>query len=168
MYFKKLVAIVFAVILIWSGVQVNASAATYDKAKTAKQVKAYKKAGTSYKVLYTIPKGKVIKVTGGVAVGVDQGNLASYQQFGFSKITYKNKTAYVKTTDLRFTKPYNWAPGIKKKANAYAKTYAEGGPYRFVKSGKYKTAGNYQVQIKFDGSWYTIGGINCKTGWAHG
>lgn len=37
-----------------------------------------------------------------------------------------------------------------------------------LKSGTYKTVGNYQAQVKMGGKWHTIGGINCKIGWAHG
>lgn len=168
MNFKKIIIALFSLALIFSVVGNEASAASYEKAKAVKKMKVYKKAGTSYKVVYTVPKGKNVTIRGGVAVGLDQGNLAGYQQFGFSKISYKGKTGYVKTSDLRYKNPYKWAPGIKKEANAYAKTYADGGAYRFVKSGTYKTVGNYQVQIKFNGKWQTIGGINCKTGWAHG
>lgn len=128
----------------------------------------YKKAGTSYKVVRSIPKGKSVRVTGGKAIGTDQWKLPAYKQYGFSKISYKNKVGYVKTSDLRFVNPYKWAPGIKKEANAYAKYYGEGKAYRFIKSGKYTTVGHYNVQLKIKGKWQTIGTINCKTGWAHG
>lgn len=166
--FKKIIVALLALALVFSIIPNNTSAATYDKATTVKKIKVYQKAGTSYKMLFTVAKGKSVKVIGGVAIGSDQGKLASYQQFGFSKISYKNKTGYVKTSDLNYKNPYQWAPGVKKKAVTYAKHYAKGNTYRFIKSGTYKTVGNYQVQVKFEGKWQTIGGINCKTGWVHG
>lgn len=165
---KKMLVVLLTLALLFSFVQTQAFAKSYDKATAVKTIKVYQKAGTSYRVLFTVAKGKSVKVIGGVAIGSDQGKLASYQQFGFSRISYKNKIGYVKTDDLRYKNPYQWAPGIKKKAVAYAKYYAEGKAYRFIKSGTYKTVGNYQVQVKFKGKWQTIGGINCKTGWAHG
>lgn len=163
---KKFIMAIMVLVLAFSVVELNASAVSYDKAKTAKTVKVYQKPGTSYKVLRKIPKGKSVKVTGGVAVGWDQENYYSFQQFGFSKIMYNNKVGYVKSDDLNYTNPSKWAPGIKKKANAYAKTYADGGKYRFVLESKKSIM--YSVQVKFGGKWQYIGVVNCKTGWAHG
>lgn len=47
--------------------------------------------GTSYQTLGKIKDGTVVKVYRGVPVGKDQDDWYSYQQFGFSKIKYKNK-----------------------------------------------------------------------------
>lgn len=145
----------------------NANAASYDKATTSKKVNVYQKAGTSYKILYTIPKGKAVKVIGAKSQGDDQANWFTYQYFAFSKVTYKNKKGYIKTDDLRFKHPYAWSPGIKKIADAQGKFSADGKKYRLVKSGTYLTQGHYYIQIKQDGKWFTRNGINCKTGMIH-
>lgn len=108
---KKILSMVFVLMLVSSVWSTQASAASYDRAKTAKTVKVYVKAGTSYKVAYTVLKGK---------------------------------------------------------AKKYAKSYADNDPYRFVKSKKYGKDGYYSIQHKWNGTWYTIGRVNCKTGWMHG
>lgn len=165
---KKILSMVFVLMLVSSLWSTQASAASYDRAKTAKTVKVYVKAGTSYKVAYTVPKGKAVKVIGGVDVGWDQDRWYSPDQFGFYKITYKNKKGYVAQGNLNFTSAYSWVPGVKAKAKKYAKSYADNNPYRFVKSKKYGKDGYYSIQHKWNGTWYTIGRVNCKTGAIHG
>jgi len=165
---KKWMLFFAAVILSVNLLPQNSSAASYDKATTFKSVKVYQKAGTSYKVLYTIPKGKAVKVIGGEPNGVDQNNLSSAEQFGFYKVTYKNKKGYIAQGNLKFKNPYNWVPGIKKEAVKYAKRYADGNAYYFKKADVWDKDGHYEVYGKMDGKWYRIGSVNCKTGWAHG
>lgn len=165
---KKLLTVIVMACMLFSLLPKEASAAAYDKATTFKKVKVYQKAGTSYKVLYTIPKGQAVKVIGGEAYGWDQENLISAEQFGFYKVTYKNKKGYIKQGNLKFKNPYNWAPGIKKEAIKYAKDYADGNSYYFKKSHVWNKDGYYEVYGKMSGTWYRIGSFNCKTGWAHG
>lgn len=164
---KKIILFLASFTLMLSCFQPKASAASYDKATTNQTVKVYQKAGTSYRVLYTIPKGKAVKVIGGVDVPSD-----CYDDYRFEgsyyKITYKNKKGYIKQGTLKFKNPYNWAPGIKKKAIKYAKRYVDGNNYRLRKAEVWDTEGIYYVETKFNGKWQYIGFVSCKTGWAHG
>lgn len=165
---KKILSMVFVLMLVSSVWTTQASAASYDRAKTAKTVKVYVKAGTSYKVAYTVPKGKAVKVIGGVDVGWDQDSWYSPDQFGFYKITYKNKKGYIAQGNLNFKNKHSWVPGVKAKAKKYAEIYAGSDPYRFVKNGGAGKDGYYSIEHKLNGSWQTMGRVNCKTGWRHG
>lgn len=165
-FMKKIMLFLAAFMLMFSCIQPKASAASYDKATTKQTVKVYQKAGSSYRVLYTIPKGKAVKVIGGVDVGTD--NHSSYQyKDGFYKVTYKNKKGYVKQGTLKFKNPYTWVPGVKKKALKYAKSYSLG-KYRLVKAEVWDTEGIYYVETLFEGKWHYVGYVSCKTGYAHG
>lgn len=163
---KKIILFLASFTLMLSCLQPKASAASYDKATTNQTVKVYQKAGTSYRVLYTIPKGKAVKVIGGVDVGTD--NYSTYHfEDAYYKITYKNKKGYIKQGTLKFKNPYNWAPGIKKKAIKYAKENSWG-KYRLRKAEVWDTEGIYYVETRFEGKWHYIGFVSCKTGYAHG
>ena len=163
------------VCLVFNSTEAQASA-SYDKAYAAKTLAVKSSPGTSYKTLGKIKKGKVVKVYGGVPVGKDQDDWYSYQQFGFSKIKYKNKYAYVKTDDLKFAKPFNWAPGVKSavmksvKKNQYVTKRDKIKLVKMAGTGKKGSPGMYIMYIKMDGKgeWMSLINIDCKTGWYHG
>lgn len=70
---------------------------------------------------------------------------------------------------MKFKNPYKWVPGIKQQAIEYVDYYADGDPYKMVKSGVSDTTeGHYMVFVKSDGKWYRVGSVNCKTGYASG
>lgn len=94
---------------------IEVKAATYDKAYAAKTLVVKSSAGTSYKTLGKIKAGQIVKVYGGVPIGKDQSKWYSFQQYGWSKIKYKSRYAYVKIHELTFANPYNWVPCIKSK-----------------------------------------------------
>ncbi|MBK3496344.1 hypothetical protein JFL43_16050 [Viridibacillus sp. YIM B01967] len=149
----------------------DAQAASYDKAYASKTLTVKASAGTSYKTLGKIKVGKLVKVYGGVEIRNDQYNLSSAEQYGWSKIKYNNKTAYVRTHELNFSDPFKWAPGVKDrvyksiKKNDYA---PKGTPSKFVKSYAIGGIGYYSFMVKDDGKWYQVVYINCKTGLYHG
>lgn len=146
----------------------DVQAASYDKAYAAKELTVRAAAGTSYKALGKIKSGATVKVYGGVAIGKDQGDWYAAQQYGWSKIKYKGKTAWVKVNDLHFANPWSWAPGIKSKTlKKIKKDYVS----KKDKTKLVKGSENYYTMyIKFDGKgeWYQLVVINCKTGWYHG
>ncbi|MFD0826386.1 cell division site-positioning protein MapZ family protein [Neobacillus sp. M.A.Huq-85] len=150
----------------------EAQAASYDKAYAAKTLVVKSSPGTSYKTLGKIKAGQTVKVYGGVPIGKDQGDWYSYQQYGWSKIKYKNKYAYVKTHQLSFANPYNWVPGIKSKTiKEIKKNYvSKKDKTKLVKSGVTANQGFYTMFIKMNGKgkWQQLVVINCKTGWYHG
>ncbi|WP_158555986.1 cell division site-positioning protein MapZ family protein [Peribacillus glennii] len=150
----------------------EAQASSYDKAYAAKTLSVKSSPGTSYKTLGKINAGATVKVYGGVPIGKDQGDWYSYQQYGWSKIKYKNKYAYVKTHELSFANPYNWAPGVKSKIiKEIEKEYvSKKDKTKLVKSGVTGNQGYYTMYIRFDGKgdWHQLVVINCKTGWYHG
>ncbi|MGE7918230.1 SH3 domain-containing protein [Viridibacillus sp. NPDC093762] len=106
---KKIITLLAGLCLVILFTSINATdaqAASYDKAYASKNLTVKSSPGTSYKTLGKIKIGKVVKVYGGVEIGKDQYDWESYRQYGWSKIKYKNKTAYVKTHELNFSNPY--------------------------------------------------------------
>lgn len=132
--------------------------------------------GTSYKTLGTIKPGELVKVYGGVPVGLDQGNLGGAAQFGFSKILFNNQYAYVITYQLKFADPYNWAPGVESDVinSVYANGYvSKSDKIKLVESASSSqngSAGFYTMYVQRNGTgnWIELVTINCKTGWYHG
>lgn len=145
-----------------------------DKANAAQSLVVKSLPGTSYKTLGTIKASTAVEVYGGISSGMDQGNWYSYQQYGWSKIKYKNEYAWVKTQELRFANPYNWAPGIKEKFEneivkqgyAHKKTSIQ---YKIYKDAPYIDIGPgfYQVYTDVSGQQCVVN-VNVKTGWYHG
>ncbi|MFD0048913.1 hypothetical protein ACFVHQ_06220 [Actinomycetes bacterium NPDC127524] len=168
---KKIISLFVSVCLLTLCVAINSSeakAASYDKSYAAKTLTVKLQAGTSYKTLGKIKEGTIVKVYGGVPVGKDQDDWYSYQQYGWSKIKYKNKYAYVKTHELHFADPYSWAPGVKTRTiNDIKKNYV--GKKDKTKLEK-SSLGFYIMYIQIDGKggWHSLVNINCKTGWYHG
>lgn len=160
---KKIALIIGALLLLFSFSQENVYAASYDKATTAKKVKVYAGAATSERVRFTIPKGKAVKVIGGESVGWDQYDKILAEQFGFYRVSYKGKTGWIIQGSLKFKNPYKWVPGIKQQAIEYVDYYADGDPYKMVKSGVSDTTEGYYIVFA---KWYRIGYVNCKTGYA--
>ncbi len=150
----------------------DSQAASYDKAYASKTLTVKSSPGTSYKTLGKIKVGSIVKVYGGVSIGKDQGDWYSYQQYGWSKIKYKNKTAWVKAHELNFSNPYSWVPGIKTKTlKEVNKNYvSKGDKTKLVKSNVSAGQGYYIYYIKIGGKgeWSQLVVINCKTGWYHG
>ncbi|WP_075982992.1 cell division site-positioning protein MapZ family protein [Bacillus massilinigeriensis] len=172
---KKFISFFVSICLLTLGLTFNSTdvqAASYDKAYAAVALVVKSSPGTSYKTLGKIKAGQTVYVYGGVPIGKDQGNLPSYKQYGWSKIKYKNKYAYVKTHQLSFANPYNWAPGIKTRViNEIKKEYvSKKDKTKLVKSNVTSNQGFYTMYIQFDGKgkWYQLVTINCKTGWYHG
>ncbi|MCM2534323.1 hypothetical protein NDK43_20655 [Neobacillus pocheonensis] len=147
-----------------------------DKAYAAQTLVVKSSPGTSYKTLGVIKPGQLVKVYGGVAVGWDQENWIGAMQFGWSKILFNNQYAYVITSQLKFTDPYNWAPGIK--SNVINSVYANGYVSKSDKiklvelsgSSKNGSPGFYTMYVQQNGkgNWIELVTINCKTGWYHG
>ncbi|MGG1397305.1 hypothetical protein ABE288_05665 [Bacillus salipaludis] len=175
---KKFISVFTGICLLLLCFAINsteAQAASYDKAYAAKTLVVKSSPGTSYKTLGKIKAGQSVKVYGGVPIGKDQGDWYSYQQYGWSKIKYKSKYAYVKTHQLRFVNPYNWAPGIKSKTikeikKNYVSKHDKTKLVKLAGSGKKGSSGMYTMFIKFNGKgeWSQLVVINCKTGWYHG
>lgn len=148
--------------------KLEAQAVNYDKAYAPKTLTVKASPGTSYKTLGKIKPGSAVKVYGGVSQGKDQYDWFEYQKYGWSKIKYKNKFAWVKTDDLHFVDPWNWVPGIKTKTinDIKKRTMNKNDKYKLEKSdGIY-----YVMYIKREGKgkWQYFITINCKTGWYHG
>jgi uncharacterized protein YgiM (DUF1202 family) len=174
---KKVISVFVSICLMALFVAFNsteAQAASYDKAYAAKTLVVKASPGTSYKTLGKIKAGTIVKVYGGVPIGKDQGNWYSYQQYGWSKIKYKNKYAWVKTQELKFANPYNWAPGIK---DRFENELVKQGYARSKKSIRYKKGyifpgtkgqGFYRVYTDLSGPYYPVVNVNVKTGWYHG
>ncbi|RJS61558.1 SH3 domain-containing protein [Bacillus sp. PK3_68] len=164
----------------WSKIKYNGKAGyvassgfvNYDKATAAKSLVVKASPGTSYKTVGSIKAGQPVQVYGGVPVGKDQGDWISADQYGWSKIKYKNKYAYVKAHELKFADPYNWAPGVKAafEADLVRQGYADSiDTIRYKKSGIFGNQGYYSVSAKMDGVYYDyIVTVNVKTGWYHG
>ncbi|MGG0655813.1 cell division site-positioning protein MapZ family protein [Rummeliibacillus pycnus] len=172
---KKIISIFTGVCLLLFFISTNATtsqAISYDKAYANQTIVVKSSPGTSYKTIGKIKAGSVVKVYGGVAIGKDQYDWPSYKQYGWSKIKYKNKTAYVKTSQLSFANPYAWAPGIKTKTlNEIKKNYvSKGDKTKLEKAYVTDGQGYYIYYIKYGGkgSWIQLEVINCKTGWYHG
>ncbi|MGJ7913106.1 cell division site-positioning protein MapZ family protein [Neobacillus sp. LXY-1] len=176
---KKLFAFLVATCLLALSFSFNlteADAAGYDKAYAAKTLVVKSSPGSSYKTLGEIKAGHLVEVYGGVAVGKDQDNWYSYQQYGFSKIKYNNKYAYVKTDDLRFADPFNWAPGVKSEViksvynNQYVTKQDKIKLVKLADSSKKGSPGFYTMYVQQNGKgkWIELITINCKTGWYHG
>ncbi|USK62298.1 cell division site-positioning protein MapZ family protein [Peribacillus asahii] len=150
----------------------EAQAASYEKAYAAETLVVKSSPGTSYKTLGKIKVGSTVNVYGAVAVGKDQEDWYSYQQYGWSKIKYKKKYAWVKTHELSFADPYKWTPGIKTKTiNQIKKDYvSKNDKTKLEKSGVTANQGFYTfyVQVNGKGKWHYVVTINCKTGWYHG
>ncbi|HWL26653.1 MAG TPA: cell division site-positioning protein MapZ family protein [Ureibacillus sp.] len=146
----------------------SSQAASYDKAYAAESLVVKSSPGASYKTVGKIEVGTVVKVYGAVPIGKDQGNASTAEQYGWSKIKYKNKTAWVATYKLSFADPYKWTPGVKTKTiNDIKKNYvSKNDKVKLEKSG----LGYYAmyVQINGKGEWHYLVTINCKTGWYHG
>lgn len=172
---KKTISLFVSICLLMLCLAFNANevqAASYDKAYASKTLVVKYSPGTSYKTLGKIKSGTTVKVYGGVPIGKDQGDWISADQYGWSKIKYKNKTAWVKTHELRFADPYNWTPGIKSKTiNEITKNYvSKKDKTKLEKSYVNANQGFYTMYIKFNGKgeWQQLVVINCKTGWYHG
>lgn len=152
----------------------KATVVVSDKANAATSLVLKSSPGGPYKTLGTIKAGTAVEVYGGVPTGMDQGNWYGYQQYGWSKIKYKNVYAWVKTHELRFANPYNWAPGIKEKFEndivkqgyANTKTSIQYKIYKKLPAGAIG-AGFYQVYTDVSGQ-NCIVNVNVKTGWYHG
>ena len=172
---KKIISLFVSICLLTLCLAFNsnqAQAASYDKAYAAGTLIVKSSPGTSYKTLGKIKAGQTVKVYGGVPIGKDQEDWYSYQQYGWSKIKYKNKYAWVKTHELSFADPYNWVPGIKTKTiNEIKKNYvSKKDKIKLEKSDITANMGYYEmyVQINGKGKWNYLVTINCKTGWYHG
>ncbi|MBU3188318.1 hypothetical protein K9O30_02925 [Clostridium bowmanii] len=147
-----------------------------DKANAAIALVVKSLPGMVYKTLGTIKAGTAVGVYGGVPVGMDQDDWYGYQQYGWSKIKYGNVYAWVKTHELRFANPYNWAPGIKEK---FENDIVKQGYARDKTSIHYKIyelnklpagtigAESYQVYTDVSGQQCVVI-VNVKTGWYHG
>ncbi|MGG0789858.1 SH3 domain-containing protein [Peribacillus simplex] len=168
---KKMISLFVGACLLMLCVASNSAesqAPSYDKsyAKTTLTVKS--SPGTSYKTLGTIKEGTIVNVYGGVPIGKDQGKWISAKQYGWSKIKYKGKYAYVKTYELHFADPYLWSPGV------YTKTINEIKKNYVGKKDKTKLEkgglGQYimYIQINGKGKWQQLVAIDNKTGWYHG
>lgn len=172
---KKIISLFVSICLVMvcsTFNSIEAQAASYDKAYAAKSLVVKSSAGTSYKTLGTIKAGQTVQVYGGVPIGKDQSNWPSFKQYGWSKIKFKNKYAYVKTQELSFADPYSWVPGIKSKTiKEIEKNYVSAkDKTKLEKSNVSANQGYYTMYIKFDGKgdWHKLVVINCKTGWYHG
>jgi len=141
-----------------------------DQANATKSLVVKSSPGTSYNTLGTIKAGTTVEIYGGVPVGIDQYNWASYQQYGWSEIKYGNKYAWVDTSNLKFANPYNWAPGIKAKfenelvKDGYARKKTS---IQYKKPSTYASQGFYQVYTDLYGQNCVVN-VNVKTGWFHG
>ncbi|WP_046173481.1 SH3 domain-containing protein [Domibacillus indicus] len=154
-----------------SGLKAQTPALSYDKAAAAKALSAKSSPGDSYKTVGHIKAGQAVQVYGGVPVGADQGDWASADQYGWSKIKYKTKYVYVKTHELKFADPYNWAPGVKAEfeADLVRQGYADSiDTIRYEKSGVFANQGFLAVYTKVDGVEGYMVTVNVKTGWYHG
>lgn len=163
----------------WSKIKYNGKAGyvassgfiNYDKATAAKSLVVKASPGTSYKTVGNIKVGQAVQVYGGEPIGWDQDDWGTARQYGWSKIKYKNQYAYVKTYELKFADPYNWAPGVKAEFEA---SLAESGyvesmdTIRYEKSGIYGNQGYLSVYAEYEGVEYRIVSVNVKTGWYHG
>lgn len=173
---KKIISLFTSIFLLALCLAFNsteAQAASYDKAYAAKTLVVKSSPGSSYKTIGKIKAGSTVHVYGGVPIGKDQDNWYAYQQYGFSKIKYKNKYAYVKVDDLSFANPYNWAPGVKSmviKDNLSLHYISKHDKIKFVKSDINNSQGFYTMYIQFNGKgkWVYHVTVNCKTGWFHG
>lgn len=143
----------------------HASAAAYDPATATKTLVVYDDPGTSYTELGKIKANTPLKIYGAVAIGQDQKNWPTYKQYGWSRITYNQKSGYVKTYQLHFKYPQHWTPGVKTKViKSLRKNNYIGETYRTVYSGN----SLYSVEIPYKGSWKYVVTANCKTGYYHG
>ena len=151
-------------------VKINDGVGIYDKAYAPNELIVRCLPGESYKSPGIIKKGTMIKVYGGVPIGEDQNNVCSSKQYGWSKIKYNNSDAWVKTHELKFANPYNWAPGIKEKFED--KMVGENGYANKKSSIKYKIwkdepkidigPGVYQVYTDISGQ-HCVVNVNVKT-----
>lgn len=152
----------------------KASVIVADKANAAIALVVKSSPGMPYKTLGTIKTGTAVAVYGGIPIGMDQGDWYGYQQYGWSKIKYGKVYAWVKTDELKFANPYNWAPGIKEK---FENEIIQQGYARVKTSIKYKIfkklpagatgPGYYEVYTDVSGQ-QCIVNVNVKTGWYHG
>lgn len=172
---KKVISLIITISLLTFFMafhSTEAQAASYDKAYAAKTLTVKSSPGTSYKTLGKIKSGTSVKVYGGVPIGKDQDDWYSYQQYGWSKIKYKNKYAWVKAHELSYANPYNWVPGIKTKTiNEIKKDYVSNkDKIKLEKSDITGNMGYYVMYVQFNGKgkWNYLVSINCKTGWYHG
>jgi len=143
--------------VLFSANTIHSHAINYDKAFATKTLTVKADAGASYKSLGKINKRSVVKVYGAVAVGKDQSKWTGAAQYGWSKIKFKGRTAYVKTSELDFEDPYKWTPGVKQKVLKSLKHY------KFVKL----YPGLYTCKVKINGKWMNYVIVDCKTGWYH-
>ncbi|MFB5284951.1 SH3 domain-containing protein [Peribacillus sp. Hz7] len=172
---KKIISIFASICVLLLFVSANttpAQAASYDKAYATKTLSVKSSAGTSYKTLGKIKEGSVVNVYGAVAVGKDQDDWYGYQQYGWSKIKYNNKTGWVKTHELHFADPYKWTPGVKDEVIKSLKKYylSKNDKMKLVKADYFSNEGRYVCYVQFGGKgkWYPFVTINIKTGWYHG
>src|SRR5690606_13629493 len=168
---KKLTILLMALVFIGSIFVINnenAQAADFEKAFAKKTILVKSAPGESYKTLGKLKAKTSVKVYGGVPIGKDQENLSAADQYGWSKIMYKDKYAYVPTHDLKFENPSAWAPGVKAKAIAEIKEQfvSKNDKIRLV----YDKDSYYEMFIQKDGKgeYQYLVYINCKTGWWHG
>ncbi len=168
---KKLTILLMALVFIGSIFVINnenAQAADFEKAFAKKTILVKSAPGESYKTLGKLKAKTSVKVYGGVPIGKDQENASTADQYGWSKIMYKGKYAYVPTHELKFEHPSAWTPGVKAKAIAEIKEQfvSKNDKIRLV----YDRNSYYEVFIQKEGKgeYQYLVYINCKTGWWHG
>ncbi|GEK35064.1 hypothetical protein [Kurthia sibirica] len=108
----------------------------------------------------------MVKVIGAVSEGKNHQNAVQAELFGWSKINYKARIAYIATHNLAFVNPYKWSPGVEKKvvASLQKNRGYNTKTWRLKKS----SVGYYYAQEKVNGIWYNAVYINCKIGYDHG
>lgn len=143
-------------------------APSYDKAYASKALDVKSSPGEPYKTLGTIETGTTVEVYGGVPIGQDQGDWFSYQQYGWSKIKYKNEYGWLKTHDLIFSDPYAWAPGIKEKFENDIVTQGYAHKKESIRYVRGTYQGFYSVYTDVSGPERPVVSVNAKTGWYHG
>lgn len=168
---KRLTMLFIALVFIGSIFVINnenAQAADFEKASAKKIILVKSEPGESYKTLGKIKAKTSVKVYGGVPIGKDQENASTADQYGWSKIMYNGKYAYVPTHELKFEHPSAWAPGVKAQAIAEIKEQfvSKNDKIRLV----YDRNSYYEVFVQKDGKgeYQYLVYINCKTGWWHG
>jgi hypothetical protein len=173
---KKLMSAVASICLLTLGLAFytnQAQAASYDKATAAKTLTVKASPSQKSKTLGKISVGKSVQVYGGVPIGTDQYNWPDYKTYGYSKIKYGKTYGYVPASQLSFSSPFNWAPGVESLVikSFYTNHYAtKKDTFKFVKYSVVNSEGLYSAYIKHNGtgSWEPFVSIDCKTGWYHG
>lgn len=163
----------------WSKIKYNGKAGyvassgfiNYDKATATKDFIVKASPAKSAKTVGNIKAGQAVQVYGGVPTGEDPDQVYTVNQYGWSKIKYNNKYAYVITYELKFADPYNWAPGVKVEFEASLEKsgYVESmDTIRYERAGISGNQGYLAVYAEYEGVEYRIVSVNVKTGWYHG